>query len=92
VVVSYYENTGDFDIYEVEFVFGYAVTSTVASPSLPESRERAEEEPGTGGTAGGAATGITPKAGTLPSLAPTMFQSDADGIRVGVPNGWVVEI
>jgi hypothetical protein len=53
VLVSYYENSGDFDIYEVEFVFGYAVTSTVASPSLSESGEIAEEEPGRGGAGGG---------------------------------------
>jgi len=96
VVVSYYENTGDFDIYEVEFVFGYAVTSTVASPSLPESRERAEEEeeeeePGTGGT-GGAAIGITPPEGGAPaSLQLRMFQDNMDGIRVEVPERWVVD-
>jgi hypothetical protein len=44
-----------------------------------------------GGGAGGAATGITSEAGTLPLLPPTMFQSEVDGIRVGVPNGWVFE-
>ena len=60
VVVSYYENSGDFDIDEVEFVFEYTATSSVVSPSLSESAEAAIAEPRTGGGAGGAAIGITP--------------------------------
>ena len=85
VVVTFLEGTGDFDIYEVEFDFAYAAVQQ-PEPSPPPSLQP-QEEPGTGGTAGGAATGITPEAGTLPSLPPTMFQSDVDGIRVGVPDG-----
>lgn len=54
------------------------------------SQQPQSGEPITGGT-GGAATGITPQEGALPSLPPTMFQSNIDGIRVGVPYGWVVE-
>jgi hypothetical protein len=87
VVVTFLEGTGDFDIYEVEFDLAYAA---VQQPPLPPSSQPQQVEPRTGG-AGGAATGITPEAGTLPSLPPTMFQSDVDGIRVGVPDGWVVE-
>ncbi len=42
---------------------------------------------------GGAATGITPQEPlpSAPSLPSTMFQSNIDGIRVGVPNGWDLE-
>jgi len=87
VVVTYFERTGDLDIYEVEFDFAYAVIEQPPSP--PPSLQ--PQEPRTGGAAGGAATGITPEAGTLPSLPPTKFQSDVDGIRVGVPDGWVFE-
>jgi hypothetical protein len=40
---------------------------------------------------GGAATGITPQESlpSVPSLPSTMFQSNIDGISVGVSNGWV---
>ncbi|HKH86386.1 MAG TPA: hypothetical protein VKA40_07530, partial [Nitrososphaera sp.] len=85
MVVSFFEGTGDFDINEVEFDFGYA---GIPSPSSPESES--EDQPRTGG-GGGAATGLTPEAGTLPLLPTTIFQSTADGISVGVPDGWVVE-
>jgi hypothetical protein len=90
VVVTYFERTGDLDIYEVEFDFAYAVIQQPPSP--PPSSQPQEVEPRTGGgAAGGAATGIAPEAGTLPSLPPTIFQSNNDSIRVGVPDGWVVE-
>src|SRR5829696_6231905 len=85
MVVSFFEGTGDFDINEVEFDFGYA---GIPSPSSPESES--EDQPRIGG-GGEAATGLTPEAGTLPLLPTTIFQSTADGISVGVPDGWVVE-
>jgi hypothetical protein len=42
---------------------------------------------------GGAATGITPQESlpSVPSLTSTLFQSNIDGIRIGVPNGWDLE-
>ena len=82
MVVNFFEGTGDFDIDEVEFEFAYASTP---SPSSSES----EDQPRTGG--GGAATRLTPEAGTLPLPPTTIFQSTVDGIRMGVPDGWVVE-
>ena len=85
MVVSFFEGTGDFDIDEVEFDFGYAAT-----PSALSSESESEDQPRIGG-GGGAATGLTPEAGTLPLLPTTIFQSIVDGIRVGVPDGWVVE-
>jgi hypothetical protein len=89
MVVSFFEGTGDFDINEVEFDFGYAATPS-PPPSSPESES--EDQPRIGGGGGGAAaTGLTPEAGTLPLLPTTIFQSTTDGIRVGVPDGWVVE-
>jgi hypothetical protein len=93
VVVRYFPPGEDADTEEVELVFEYTATSTAASPSPSESEEGAEE-PRTGGT-GGAAIGITPsQEGAAPpaSLPPTtIFQSGVDGIRVGVPDGWVVD-
>jgi hypothetical protein len=86
MIVSFFEGTGDFDIDEVEFDFGYAATP---SPSLSESES--EGQPRIGGGGGGAAAGLTSEAGTLPLLPTTVFQSTVDGIRVGVPDGWVVE-
>jgi hypothetical protein len=83
MVVSFFEGTGDFDIDEVEFDFAYAATP---SPSSSESEDR----PRIGG-GGGAATRLTPEAGTLPLPPTTIFQSTDDGIRMGVPDGWVVE-
>jgi hypothetical protein len=83
MVVSFFEGTGDFDIDEVEFDFAYAATP---SPSSSESEDR----PRIGG-GGGAATRLTPEAGTLPLPPTTIFQSTVDGIRMGVPDGWVVE-
>ncbi|HVD21260.1 MAG TPA: hypothetical protein VNB95_04900, partial [Nitrososphaera sp.] len=83
MVVSFFEGTGDFDIDEVEFDFAYAATP---SPSSSES----EDQPRIGG-GGGAATRLTPEAGTLPLPPTTIFQSTVDGIRMGVPDGWVVE-
>ena len=87
MVVTFFEGTGDFDINEVEFDFGYAAIPS-PPPSSPESES--EDQPRIGG-GGGAATGLTPEAGTLPLLPTTIFQSIVDGIRVGVPDGWVVE-
>lgn len=84
MVVSFFEGTGDFDIDEVEFEFAYAATP---SPSSSESEDR----PRIGGGGGGAATRLTPEAGTLPLPPTTIFQSTVDGIRMGVPDGWVVE-
>jgi hypothetical protein len=84
MVVSFFEGTGDFDIDEVEFEFAYAATP---SPSSSES----EDQPRIGGGGGGAATRLTPEAGTLPLPPTTIFQSTVDGIRMGVPDGWVVE-
>jgi hypothetical protein len=42
---------------------------------------------------GGAATGITPQESlpSVPSLTSTLFQSNIDGIRKGVPNEWDLE-
>jgi hypothetical protein len=88
MVVSFFEGTGDFDINEVEFDFGYAATPSPPPSSSPESES--EDQPRIGG-GGGAATGLTPEAGTLPLLPTRVFQSTVDGIRVGVPDGWVVE-
>jgi hypothetical protein len=87
MVVTFFEGTGDFDINEVEFDFGYAATPSPPSSS-PESES--EDQPRIGG-GGGAATGLTPEARTLPFLPTTIFQSTVDGIRLGVPDGWVVE-
>ena len=87
MVVTFFEGTGDFDINEVEFDFGYAATPS-PPPSSPESES--EDQPRIGG-GGGAATGLTPEARTLPFLPTTIFQSTVDGIRLGVPDGWVVE-
>jgi hypothetical protein len=84
MVVSFFEGTGDFDIDEVEFEFAYAATP---SPSSSES----EDQPRIGGGGGGAATRLTPEAGTLLLPPTTIFQSTVDGIRMGVPDGWVVE-
>ena len=86
MVVTFFEGTGDFDINEVEFDFGYAAIPS--PPSSPESES--EDQPRIGG-GGGAATGLTPEARTLPFLPTTIFQSTVDGIRLGVPDGWVVE-
>jgi hypothetical protein len=86
MVVTFFEGTGDFDINEVEFDFGYAAIPS-SPPSSPESES--EDQPRIGG--GGAATGLTPEARTLPFLPTTIFQSMVDGIRLGVPDGWVVE-
>jgi hypothetical protein len=87
MVVTFFEGTGDFDINEVEFDFGYAAILS-PPPSSPESES--EDQPRIGG-GGGAATGLTPEARTLPFLPTTIFQSTVDGIRLGVPDGWVVE-
>jgi hypothetical protein len=87
MVVTFFEGTGDFDINEVEFDFGYAAIPS-PPPSSPESES--EDQPRIGG-GGGAATGLTPEARTLPFLPTTIFQSTVDGIRFGVPDGWVVE-
>jgi hypothetical protein len=84
MVVSFFEGTGDFDIDEVEFDFAYAATP---SPSSSESEDR----PRIGGGGGAAATRLTPEAGTLLLPPTTIFQSTVDGIRMGVPDGWVVE-
>jgi hypothetical protein len=88
MVVTFFEGTGDFDINEVEFDFGYAATPSPPPSSSPESES--EDQPRIGG-GGGAATGLTPEARTLPFLPTTIFQSTVDGIRLGVPDGWVVE-
>jgi hypothetical protein len=88
MVVTFFEGTGDFDINEVEFDFGYAAIPS-PPPSSPESES--EDQPRIGGGGGGAATGLTPEARTLPFLPTTIFQSTVDGIRLGVPDGWVVE-
>lgn len=85
MVVSFFEGTGDFDIDEVEFEFAYAATP---SPSSSESKDQLRIG---GGEGGGAATRLTPEAGTLPLPPTTIFQSTVDGIRMGVPDGWVVE-
>lgn len=85
VVVSFFENSGDFDIYEVEFDFGYAAmlqpssppAGSTASPSLSQQPESGEQI--TGG-AGAAAAIITPQEGAPPSLPPNIFQSNIDGI------------
>jgi hypothetical protein len=90
VVVSFFEGTGDFDIYEVELDFAYAAVQAPPTAATPPVSQPGPTEPVTGG-AGGAATGITPQEGTLPSLPPTTFQSNVDGIRLGVPSGWVFE-
>src|SRR5215216_703470 len=87
IVVSFFEGTGDFDIDEVEFDFGYA-----GIPSPPSSSQsKSVDQPRIGEGGGGAATGLTTEAGTLPSLPTRVFQSTVDGIHVGVPDGWVVE-
>jgi hypothetical protein len=80
MIVSFFEGRGDFDIYKVEFRFGYAAT-----PS--SSQSQAPVEPG----AGGAAAGINPQEESITSLSVAFFQSNVDGIRVGIPTGWVVE-
>src|SRR5215203_3945733 len=58
MVVSFFEGTGDFDINEVEFDFGYAAIPS-PPPSSPESES--EDQPRIGG-GGGAATGLPPEA------------------------------
>jgi plastocyanin len=75
-VVTYFENSGDFDIYDVEFPFEY---------SAPTVEPLIRREGASG------ATGIRPQEGELPVLASSMFESNVDGIRVGVPDGWVFE-
>jgi hypothetical protein len=87
MVVTFFEGTGDFDINEVEFDFGYAA---IPSPPSSSPESESEDQPRIGG-GGGAATGLTPEARTLPFLPTTIFQSTVDGIRLGVPDGWVVE-
>ncbi len=52
VVVSYYENSGDFDIDEVELEFSYSVTST-SSPTAPSESGEVAEEQSTRGAGGG---------------------------------------
>jgi hypothetical protein len=69
---------------QVDLEFEYIVTPT------PAEEQQEQAAPTTSG--GGAATGITPQqAIPPPSLLSTMFQSNVDGIRVGVPSGWVFE-
>jgi plastocyanin len=70
---------------EVNMEFEYIVTPT------PEQEEQPQQAPTTT-PGGGAATGITPQqAAPPPSLPSATFQSNIDGIRVGVPSGWVFE-
>src|SRR5215213_6951753 len=93
VVVSYYENSGDFDVDEVEFAFEYTPAQQGGVSPGPLGSEQVPEGPGTGGGAGGAAIGITPQeSAPLQSLPSTMLQeSNVGGIRVQVPEGWVVD-
>jgi plastocyanin len=70
---------------EVNMEFEYIVTPT------PEQEQQQQQAPTTT-PGGGAATGITPQqAAPPPSLPSATFQSNIDGIRVGVPSGWVFE-
>jgi hypothetical protein len=88
MVVTYYENARDYDINEVQFIFRYIATSAVSSQSEEEEQQQ-QQQPITGE---GATTGVTPQVGAPPPLLPTtIFQSSLDGIRLGVPDGWVVE-
>ena len=91
VVVSFFEGAGDFDTDELEFDFAFASIPT-PRPGTSSLSQPEEASPITGGT-GGAATGIAPQESlpSAPSLPSTTFQSNTDGIRVGVPNGWVFE-
>jgi hypothetical protein len=94
VVVSFFENSGDFDIYEVEFAFEYTPTSAASPPAQlgPPEVGGEEEQQTTSGGAGGAAIGITPQqAVPSPSLQPRLFQSNNDGVRVEIPLGWVAD-
>ena len=89
VVVSYYENSGDSDINEVEFAFEYTPAQQGGVSPGPLGSEQVPEGLGTGG----AAIGITPQeASPLQSLPSPMLQgSHVGGIRVQVPDGWVVD-
>jgi hypothetical protein len=89
VVVSYYENSGDSDINEVEFAFEYTPAQQGGVSPGPLGSEQVPEGLGTGG----AAIGITPQeASPLQSLPSPMHQaSHVGGIRVQVPDGWVVD-
>jgi hypothetical protein len=45
VVVSFFEGTGDFDIYEVEFDFAYAAIQLPPSPPATSTPSGAERRP-----------------------------------------------
>jgi len=85
VSVTYFPSFTNID--EVNFEFEYIVTP------MAQQEEEQRLEQGLPTTAGGAATGITPQQTVPPppSLPSTTFQNDVDGIRVGVPSGWVFE-
>lgn len=83
MVVTYTENNDDFDINNVEFLFGYAATSTISLTLGPEEQRIESGQMDT--------TGSTLGLGRLPLSLTTIFQSNIDGIRIGVPDGWVVE-
>jgi hypothetical protein len=93
VVVSFFENSGDFDIYEVEFAFEYSPTSAASPAQLgPQEVGGEEEQQTTTGGTGGAAIGLMPQQGApAPSSQSTLFQSKDDDIRVEVPVEWVVD-
>lgn len=84
VSVTYFPSFTSMD--EVDLEFEYIVTPTA------EQEEQPPQQAAPAPSGGGAATGITPQQTVPPpSLPSAMFQSNIDGIRVGVPSGWVFE-
>jgi hypothetical protein len=90
VTVTYVASVTNID--EVDLEFEYIVTPRPEGGAnvSGEGGQQQQAPPTTSG--GGAATGITPQqAVPPPSLPSATFQNNVDGIRVGVPNGWVFE-
>jgi hypothetical protein len=90
VTVTYVAGVTNID--EVDLEFEYIVTPAPEGGAnvSGEGGQQQQAPPTTSG--GGAATGITPQQTVpSPSLPSATFQNNVDGIRVGVPNGWVFE-
>jgi hypothetical protein len=90
VTVTYVASVTNID--EVDLEFEYIVTPAPEGGAnvSGEGGQQQQAPPTTSG--GGAATGITPQQTVpSPSLPSATFQNNVDGIRVGVPNGWVFE-
>jgi hypothetical protein len=91
VTVTYVASITNID--EVDLEFEYIVTpAPEGGANVSGEGVQQQQAPPTTSGGGGAATGITPQqAVPSPTLPSATFQNNVDGIRVGVPNGWVFE-